>query len=63
MKMVEMLQDRGMLYKLVAQTVLIYGSDSWVGTVLMVKVFGGFHHRASQRIMGMTAWCVEEGEW
>ena len=55
--------DRGILYKGVAQTVIIYGRASWVVTGEMLKVLEGFHHRAARRISGMTAWSTEDGEW
>ena len=54
---------RGMLYKAVAQTVLIYGIDSWVATRAMLKLFEGFHHRATQKIAGMTDRHTEDREW
>ena len=53
----------GMIYKVVAQTVLLYGSDSWVVTGEMLKVLEGFHHRVARKIAGMKAWRVEDGEW
>ena len=40
----ETVQDHGMMYKLVAQTVLIYVSKSWVVTGAMLKILEGFHH-------------------
>ena len=37
-KMRATVQARGMIYKAVVQTVLIYGSKSWVVTGAMLKV-------------------------
>ena len=51
-----MVRARSMLYKAVAQTVLLYGSESWVMTGAMMKVLEGFHHQATQCIAGMTSW-------
>ena len=50
-----MVRDRGMIYKAVAQSVLMYGSLSWVVTGEMLKVLEGFHHQVARRITGMTA--------
>ena len=36
-----------MMYKAVFQTVLIYGSDSWVVMDAILKVLEGFHHRVA----------------
>ena len=52
-----------MLYKVVAQTVLLYGSESWVVTGAMLKVLEGLHNILDRRIAGMTAWRVDDGEW
>ena len=59
----ETVWDIGILYKAVAQMVLLYGSESWVVTGAMLKVLEGFHHRTSRRIAGMTAWNAEDREW
>ena len=52
-----------MMYKAVAQSVLLYGSDSRLMTGAKLKVLEGFHHRAARRITGMTAKHVAEREW
>ena len=39
-----------MIYKAVAQLVLLYGSEIWV-----LKILEGFHHREDRQITGMTA--------
>ena len=38
-------QARGMMYKAVANLVLLYGSEIWVVTGEMLKVLEGIHHR------------------
>ena len=58
-----MLQDREMLYKSVAQTVLLYGSESWVVMGEMLKFMEGFQHREYQRITIMMDRKTEDGEW
>ena len=50
----ETVRARGAMYKAVAQSVLLYGSKSWVVTGEMLKVLEGFHHRAERRITGLT---------
>ena len=54
-------RSRETMYKVVVQTVLLYGRDSWVGTDVMIKVLEGFHHRVAWQITGMTTWQVGEG--
>ena len=56
-------RSRGMVFKAVAQLVLLYSSESWVVTGVMLKVLEGFRHQVDRRIMGMTATCGEGGEW
>ena len=54
---------RGMMYKAVAQAVLLYGRKRWVVTGAMFKFLGWFHHSAAIRITGMTGKNVADGEW
>ena len=49
------------LYKAVAQTLLIYGSESWVVTGAMLKVLEGFRHWAARCVAGMTYWRMDDG--
>ena len=56
-------QARGEIYKAVDQSVLLYGSKSWVVTGEMLKVLTAFHHWAERRIMGMTENHGSGGEW
>ena len=51
------------MYKTVAQSVLLYGSNSWVVTGEMLKVLTAFHHQAAQQITGMTEKRGACGEW
>ena len=57
------MQAHGILYKSVAQKVLLYGIKSWVVTGASLKVLEGFYHQAARRIGGSTARRAEEGEW
>ena len=52
----------GMLYKVMAQMVLLCGSEIWVVTGDMLKLLEGFHNWAARRITGMTACNTEDGE-
>ena len=63
MNMGETVRSREMMYKAVVQTVLIYGSGSWVVTDVILKVVDGFHHQVAWRITGVSAWQVKEVEW
>ena len=47
-------QAQGSMYKALDQSVLLYGSESWVVTGEMLKVLTEFHHQVTPRIMGMT---------
>ena len=60
---VHIVTNRGIHYKEVAQTVLLYGSDIWVVILSMLKVLEGFHYWEYRRIMGMLDRNAEEGEW
>ena len=54
---------RGLFYKAVVQSVLLYGCETWVVTDSMVKVLEGFHHRVARRITGRMARRLPSGEW
>ena len=51
------------MYKAVAQSVLLYGSESCVVKEAMLKVLKGFHHRAARQITGTTATCGTGRKW
>ena len=54
-KTVAMVHSRWMMYKVVAQLVILCSSDSWVVMGVIIKVLEGFHHREARRKTGMTA--------
>ena len=56
-------QDRGMMYKAVAQSVLMYGSESWGVVGEMLKVLERFNHRVARRITWMTEINGSVMEW
>ena len=56
-------QACGTMYKVVAQSVLFYGSESCLVTGWMLKVLEGFHYRVDRRITGMMATRGEVKEW
>ena len=57
-----MVWDRGIIYKVVAQAVLLYGINSWVVMTEMLKVLEGFHHWSARRIAGITGQRTEDGD-
>ena len=58
-----MVQAHVMYYRAVLQTVLLYGSKSWMVTGVMLNFLEGFYHQAAWRISGITAQHTEDGEW
>ena len=44
----------GHLYIAVVQSLLLYGSETWVVTPQMLTLLDGFHHRCTRRIAGMA---------
>ena len=60
---VEPVRYRGAMYNAVAQSVLLYGSNSWVVTWEMLKVLMSFHHRVERRITGTTYKHGSGREW
>ena len=52
-----------LMYKLLAQSVIFYGKESWVVTGDMFKVLDGFHHQVAWRITGLVAKRRVGGEW
>ena len=60
---VSTVRDRGAMYKALDQLVLFYGSNFWMLMGEMLTVMEGFHHRAAQRIMGLTEKCGAGGDW
>ena len=61
-KMGEMVRAWGMLYNSVLQSVLLYGSESWVVTGTILKVLEGFHHQVARKIIDMTERWTTRGE-
>ena len=57
------LRVHGMMYKSVAQLLLLYGSKSWVVMGVMLKVLEDFHPLADIQITGMTVKRSADGEW
>ena len=51
------------MYKALAQSVLLYGRESWVVTGDMLKVLTTCHHQLAQRIAVMTEKCGAGREW
>ena len=51
------------MYKAVVQEVILYWSEIWMGTDVMMTVLEVFHNRISSRIAGMTVGKGDGGEW
>ena len=50
-------------YKAVVQTVLLFGSETWVISPAMLRTLEGFHHRIARQISGHKPEKLESGEW
>ena len=53
----------GQINLAVVQSVLIYGSETWVLKPRMQRVLGGFHHRVARRMTGQQPRKVQDGGW
>ena len=49
-------QASGQIYLAVVQSVLLYGSETWVMTAFIRRVLGGFHHRFSRSLICRQPW-------
>ena len=54
---------RGMFYKSIVQSILLFGSETWTVTGALLKVLNSFHHRIARRITGKLARRSPDGEW
>lgn len=54
----------GWFYKALAQSVLLYGSETWVLTKAMITALEGFHHRVARSISGQKGrYIAAEDRW
>ena len=56
-------QKLGQIYLAVVQSILLYGSETWVLTPLMQRVLGRFHHRVSRRLTERQPRKGQDGGW
>ena len=56
-------QTSGHIYLAVVQSVLLYGSKTWVLMPFMKRVLGGFHHRVDLRLTGQQPWKGWDRGW
>ena len=49
-KMGAPINARSMMYKVVVKEVLMYGSEIWVMTDIMIMVLEGFHQKIARRL-------------
>lgn len=53
-----------MFYKAVVQSVLLYGSETWVITPVMLRALEGFHHRVARQLTGLVGrYLPREDKW
>ena len=45
------------------QSILLFGSETWVVTPRIMKALEGFHHRVARRITGQTGRLGRDGTW
>ena len=50
----ETVRSQGMIYMEIIQSVLLYGSASWLVTRSILKLLEGFHHWSARSIEGMA---------
>ena len=48
-------------YLTIVQAVLIFSADTWVGTLIIGRLVGEFHHRLARQILGKQPWRQENG--
>ena len=53
----------GYFYKTIIQTVLLYGSESWVAPAWVLKQVRSFHHRIARYIAGLHIKKTSDGNW
>ena len=55
---------RANFYKGVAQSVLLYGCETWVISPAVQRALSGFHHRVARRLSGRTPrYLRQEDRW
>ena len=52
----------GMFYKALAQSVLLYGVETWTLSQSIVTALEGFHHRVARALSGLKP-KLQNGEW
>jgi len=53
-----------MFYKVVVQSVLLYGCETWVITPAVLRVLEGFHNRVARRLSGKRPYFLpQEDRW
>ena len=53
----------GYIYLVVVQSVMIYGSETWVMTPHIGRILGGLHHMVVHRLTGRQPWRGRDGVW
>ena len=53
----------GIIYVAVVHGVMTHGLETWVTTLRIGRVLGGFHHSVSHRLTGRQPWRGQDGGW
>ena len=53
----------GMFYKATVQSVLLFGSETWVLSPAMIQRLEGFHVKAARRMTGLLPKKTAESSW
>ena len=53
----------GMFYKAIVQSVLLFGSETWVVTPQMLQALSAFHNRVARRIANKLPQRQRDGSW
>ena len=53
----------GIFYKTIVQSILLYGSETWVISKQMLRMLRSFHRRCARFITGKHIWQDKEGNW
>ena len=53
----------GLFFKAMVQTMLIFGSETWVVTPRMVNALGGFQAQVARCLTGQLLWRTPDDKW
>ena len=56
-------QVYGFFFKLIVQSVLLFGAETWEVTPRMGRVLGDFQNQVARRLIGRILWRRLDGKW